>query len=104
MCIYRFRRSEGVSNRATVSGKLPDGSIRYFTIREMARIQGFPDEYVFHPVWSHAVAELGNACPPPLAHRWLQQFRFPSGASGHEQELDAAAARAVGGASRQLPQ
>lgn len=45
---------------------------RYFTIREMARIQTFPDTYQFDPVWSHAVKELGNACPPELAKPWLE--------------------------------
>lgn len=45
---------------------------RYFTIREMARIQTFPDTYQFDPVWSHAVKELGNACPPELAKPWLK--------------------------------
>ena len=53
-----------------------DGSVRYFTIREMARVQGFPDDYLFHPVWSHAVCELGNACPPPLAYMWLQKLEL----------------------------
>ena len=51
--------------------KLDDGTIRYFTIREMARIQGFPDTYTFDPVWSHAVNELGNACPPQMIEAWL---------------------------------
>ena len=52
--------------------RLPSGEVRYFTVREMARIQGFPDDYEFDPVWSHAVSELGNACPPALARPWLQ--------------------------------
>ena len=51
--------------------QLDDGTIRYFTIREMARIQGFPDTYAFDPVWSHAVSELGNACPPQMIEAWL---------------------------------
>ena len=56
--------------------RLPDGDVRYFTIREMARIQGFPDSYLFDENWSRAVAELGNACPPPLARAWLRQLRI----------------------------
>jgi DNA (cytosine-5)-methyltransferase 1 len=45
----------------------PDGSIRYFTIRETARLQTFPDDYVFHGAWSEAMRQLGNAAPVLLA-------------------------------------
>lgn len=45
----------------------PDGSVRYFTAREAARIQGFPDGYVFHGAWSEIMRQLGNAVPVRLA-------------------------------------
>lgn len=45
----------------------PDGSIRYFTIREAARLQTFPDDYVFQGAWSEAMRQLGNAVPVRLA-------------------------------------
>lgn len=45
-----------------------DGSVRYFTIRESARIQTFPDGYVFHGSWSETMRQLGNAVPVALAH------------------------------------
>ena len=51
-----------------------NGNIRYFTIREMARIQGFPDDYKFDNIWSHAIHEIGNAVPPPLARLWLRRL------------------------------
>ena len=54
--------------------ELDDGSVRYFTVRELARLQGFPDEYVLPDVWTHAVKEIGNAAPPPLIHAFAAQL------------------------------
>lgn len=47
---------------------LPNGEVRYFTIRESARLQTFPDGYVFHGSWSETMRQLGNAVPVNLAH------------------------------------
>ena len=44
-----------------------DGSIRYFTVRESARLQTFPDDMVFHGSWSETMRQLGNAVPCQLA-------------------------------------
>lgn len=46
----------------------PNGSVRYFTIRESARLQTFPDEIIFHGSWSETMRQLGNAVPVDLAH------------------------------------
>lgn len=40
-----------------------DGKVRYFTIREMARLQGFPDDFVISGTWKAATRQLGNAVP-----------------------------------------
>ncbi len=45
----------------------PDGSVRYFTARESARLQTFPDGYIFHGAWSEVMRQLGNAVPVALA-------------------------------------
>lgn len=45
---------------------LPNGDVRYFTIRESARIQTFPDEMFFPSSWTETMRQLGNAVPKKL--------------------------------------
>jgi DNA (cytosine-5)-methyltransferase 1 len=45
----------------------PDGSVRYFTVRESARLQTFPDWYVFPSSWTESMRQIGNAVPVTLA-------------------------------------
>lgn len=52
-----------------------DGSRRYLTVRESARIQTFPDEYVFHGAWSEAMRQLGNAVPVALGEAIARGIR-----------------------------
>lgn len=45
----------------------PDGTVRYFSERESARLQTFPDDFRFHGSWSETMRQLGNAVPVRLA-------------------------------------
>jgi len=40
---------------------------RCVTVREMARLHGFPDWFRFHSTKWHGGRQIGNAVPPPLA-------------------------------------
>jgi DNA (cytosine-5)-methyltransferase 1 len=47
--------------------RFADGSVRYFTVRESARIQTFDDSYYFAGAWGETMRQLGNAVPVQLA-------------------------------------
>lgn len=45
----------------------PDGSVRYFTVRESARLQTFPDWFEFPCSWTESMRQIGNAVPVRLS-------------------------------------
>jgi DNA (cytosine-5)-methyltransferase 1 len=47
--------------------RLASGEVRYFSVRECARIQTFPDNWVFSGSWTESMRQLGNAVPVKLA-------------------------------------
>jgi len=52
-----------------------DGRLRRYTSREVARLQGFGDDYQLQRYWMHAIYQLGNACPPPMAEAFAYAVR-----------------------------
>jgi DNA (cytosine-5)-methyltransferase 1 len=52
-----------------------DGSFRYFTVRECARLQGFPDDWFFTGSRTEAMRQIGNAVPVPLAQKMQSAVR-----------------------------
>jgi DNA (cytosine-5)-methyltransferase 1 len=46
---------------------MDDGTVRYYTLREAARIQTFPDQHHFAGARIHVTRQLGNAVPCLLA-------------------------------------
>jgi DNA (cytosine-5)-methyltransferase 1 len=53
----------------------PDGKVRYFTVRESARLQAFPDDYLFPGSWGENMRQLGNAVPVTLAEGVANSIR-----------------------------
>ena len=47
---------------------------RCVTVREMARLHGFPDWFRFHETKWHGARQIGNAVPPPLARAVAKQI------------------------------
>ncbi len=53
---------------------------RCITVREMARLHGFPDWFRFHATKWHGARQIGNAVPPPLGRAIAAAVLKASGA------------------------
>jgi DNA (cytosine-5)-methyltransferase 1 len=71
----KYRRLRMDSPSRTVDTRFGDHRLflhpvenRAFTVREAARIQGFPDDFTFSGTTAQQFRMIGNAVPPPLAY------------------------------------
>jgi DNA (cytosine-5)-methyltransferase 1 len=55
--------------------ELDDGSLRYFTVREVARLMSFPDTWELAGPRSEQMRQLGNPVPPLLAQAFGESVR-----------------------------
>jgi len=91
--ISRFFRlsSDGVSNTLRAGTDGARGAFtsprpihykyaRCVTVREMARLHGFPDWFRLHSTKWHGARQIGNAVPPPLARAIARQVIAALGA------------------------
>ena len=62
-----------------IANDAPDADfvgIPRLTVRMVARIQGFPDDWQFSGGKTAAYRQVGNAFPPPVAHAVASQIRL----------------------------
>ena len=52
-----------------------DGRFRYYTLRETARLQTFPDGHEFKGMRIQVIRQIGNAVPPKLAEAVARTVR-----------------------------
>ena len=76
-----------------------DGTVRYFTPREAARLQTFPDEYRFSGPWSEVMRQLGNAVPVEMAKHLSKSIceALKCASAGERPRLDDIGHRALQG-------
>lgn len=77
MGLRRFDRNKPVNTITTQSGAnsvyAHYNKARNFTVREVARLQTFPDDFIFYGPINSQYRQVGNAVPPLLGEKIAQQ-------------------------------
>jgi len=68
----------------------PNGQVRYYSVRESARVQTFPDDYVFSGSWTESMRQLGNAVPVQFAQAIAQSVLAKISSNGKQAALQPA--------------
>lgn len=63
-------------------------SPRVITVREAARLHGFPDWFGLHRTRWHGFRQVGNAVPPPLAHAVATAIMSAADAAPRKRQAD----------------
>lgn len=77
--VFKFLDPQSISITLTASdshklGVFHNGRVRRLTPRECARLQGYPEDYILHPVDSLAYKQLGNAVSVPVIKALLRDY------------------------------
>lgn len=63
-----------VSSDAHKLGVMHQGRLRRITPRECARLQGYPDSFICHPIDQHAYRQFGNSVSVPVVKAVVMDF------------------------------
>lgn len=72
-CVAHYAKDQGTR---LVKDKNQKHGVRPFTIREWARLQGFPDDFYFDDAL-YSYQQIGNAVPPPMGKQighWAMKY------------------------------
>lgn len=77
--VFKFLDPESISITVVSSdahrlGIVQNGKPRRITPRECARLQGFPDDFILHPIDSWAYRQLGNSVSVPVVTAIVDDF------------------------------
>ncbi len=77
--VFKFLDPNSISITLTASdthklGIYHNGRLRRLTPRECARLQGYPESYLLHPIDTYAYKQLGNAVSVPVLEELILDF------------------------------